>query len=349
MRRVRIRALALLFLLAGAASCAGAQAALLLEEPYGLFGAVNPTGHTAIYLARVCAETPLKLRRCQPGELGVVLSRYQGISGYDWIAMPLVPYLYATERVEDAPAHADRETVHRLRSRYHEAHLLALGEDLSEGNFLHGGWAQLIGASYERRIYAYRFNTTPAQDDALMARLNADPNASHFNLFFNNCADFARGVLNDYFPRHFRRAILPDAGLTTPKMTTERLMRYSRKHPELGLTVYELPQISGYRRNSIANKNVAEALTTKSIYVVPLAVVNPYLTSALIVDYFARGRFRIVPRSPVALIPTTLAALAEDPRETDRSMPALANLGAPPLDELPGTAHPLRPGIVTFE
>ena len=27
-----------------------AQAALLMEEPYGFFGTVNPTGHTAIYL-----------------------------------------------------------------------------------------------------------------------------------------------------------------------------------------------------------------------------------------------------------------------------------------------------------
>ena len=70
-----------------------AQAALLMEEPYGFFGIVNPTGHTAIYFDRICAETPVKLRRCQPGEMGAVVSRYQGIDDYDWIAIPLVPYL----------------------------------------------------------------------------------------------------------------------------------------------------------------------------------------------------------------------------------------------------------------
>ena len=35
-----------------------AQAALLMEEPYGFFGTLNPTGHNAIYFERVCAETP---------------------------------------------------------------------------------------------------------------------------------------------------------------------------------------------------------------------------------------------------------------------------------------------------
>lgn len=349
MRLVRIHAwpLLLLLLLAGASSPAHGQAALLLEEPYGVFGAVNPTGHTAIYLARVCAASPLQLRRCQPGESGVVLSRYQGINGHDWVAMPLVPYLYATERIEDAPAQVDRPTVHRLRARYHEAHLLPLGDNLSEGGFTHGGWAELIGVSYERRVFAYRFSTTAAQDDALIARLNASANTSHFNILYNNCADFARGVLEFYFPGHFRRALLPDAGMTTPKMVAARLMRYGRKHPATDLAVYELPQIPGYRHSSNPNKNVSEMLTTKSIYVVPLAIVNPYLTSALVVDYFARGRSRIVPRHPVTLEPLTLTALADGP--SGPPMPALANLGAPPVEATPGAPHALRPGIVTYE
>jgi len=44
-----------------------AQAALLMEEPYGFFGTLNPTGHDAIYFARICADTPIKLRRCEAG------------------------------------------------------------------------------------------------------------------------------------------------------------------------------------------------------------------------------------------------------------------------------------------
>ena len=62
-----------------AAARGHAQAALLMEEPYGFFGTVNPTGHTAIYFDTCCAETPVKLRRCEPGEMGAVISRYRDI------------------------------------------------------------------------------------------------------------------------------------------------------------------------------------------------------------------------------------------------------------------------------
>jgi len=48
-----------------------AQAALLLEQPYGVFGTLNPTGHAAIYLQRVCADSPTHLRECDPGETGI--------------------------------------------------------------------------------------------------------------------------------------------------------------------------------------------------------------------------------------------------------------------------------------
>jgi hypothetical protein len=53
---------------------------------------VNPAGHNAVYFERICAKTPVTLRQYQPSELSVVLSRYQGISGYGWVAIPLTPY-----------------------------------------------------------------------------------------------------------------------------------------------------------------------------------------------------------------------------------------------------------------
>ena len=71
--------------LLGAGVCSHASVALLMEEPYGGFGAINPTGHAAVYLNHVCAETPTQLRPCRSGELGVVISRYSKIDGYDWI------------------------------------------------------------------------------------------------------------------------------------------------------------------------------------------------------------------------------------------------------------------------
>ncbi len=288
------------------APCHG-QAALLMEEPYGFFGTLNPTGHNAIYLARVCAQTPVQLRRCQPGELGSVIARYQGIDSYDWIAIPLVPYLYSVESPSDVPAKVDRTQVERLRGRYREQHLQSLGNRISPGGFTHGGWTQLLGVAYERRIYAFRFATTPEQDDALIALMNQGRNRSHFDLLFNNCADFARVILNAYFPGAFRRSLFPDALMTTPKQTAFKLERLADKHPDAQITVFEIPQVPGYRHQSHFNKSIAESLTTTG-YAVPLALVNPYLAGGLFVDYLARGRFHLIPKQTQLLGPANLSA-----------------------------------------
>src|SRR5664280_2877553 len=102
----------------GAIVQAHAGAALLLEEPFGKFGYMNPTGHAAVYLTRVCAASPTLLRRCEAGEAGVVISRYHKIVGYDWIAIPLLPYLYSLDKVSEIPASVDQEQVAALRDTY---------------------------------------------------------------------------------------------------------------------------------------------------------------------------------------------------------------------------------------
>ncbi len=318
MRRWRTILLALLALsvFSVAAMQASAQAALLMEEPYGFFGALNPTGHNALYFQNICARTPTQLRRCEPGEMGSVIARYQGIGSYDWVAIPLLPYLYAVEQPSDVPARADRKTVDRLRDRYREAHLESLGHNLHRGNILRGGWTQLVGVAYERRIYALRFSTTPDQDDALIARLNSGPNRTRFNLLYSNCADFARVVLNTDFPGAFQRSIFPDAGMTTPKQLAWKLTRYARKHPEAHLTFFQIPQVPGYRRLSRSNKGVAESLITTA-YAVPIAILNPWLAGGLFVDYLVRSHYRLVPKSVLVLSPNDLSRLTapeEDPQ-----------------------------------
>ncbi|MGB0065318.1 MAG: hypothetical protein WBP85_12800 [Terracidiphilus sp.] len=347
------RILTLLFFIIGAGSCVrlSAQAALLMEEPYGFFGMLNPTGHNAIYFERICAETPVKLRRCGPGEMGAVIARYQGIDGYDWVAIPLVPYLYAVDNPYDVPARVDRNTVLRLRNRYREAHLESLGDKLAKGNFFSGGWTQLVGAAYERRIYVYRFATTPQQDDALMEELNAGPNHTQFNLLFSNCADYSRVLLNRYFPRTFDRSIFPDAGMTTPKQITWKLVRYARRHPETQLRVFEVPQVPGYRRHSRSVKGIDESFVTTA-YAVPIAIANPYLAGGLFVDYLVRGRHRLVPKHPVVLSPMNLWALMtpDAPKQSAASIAVLdekyssrqpaADARVPSADSANPTAEP---------
>jgi hypothetical protein len=78
------------------------------------------------------------LRRCALGESGVVLSRYDGLGGYDWIAIPLVPYLYAVERPEDLPLFADAKIVAFLRDRYRRKYLQEVVLDSPNGEHPEG-------------------------------------------------------------------------------------------------------------------------------------------------------------------------------------------------------------------
>lgn len=274
----------------------------------------------------------MKLRRCGPGEPGSVISRYQGIAGYDWLAMPLVPYLYSVEHTADVPAHVNRETVEHMRERYREQHLGMLGANIFAGSIVRGGWTQLVGVAYERRTYVFRFNTTEAQDDALIARLNDSENRSEFDLLYSNCADFARGILNDYFPRTFRRSIIPDAGMTTPRQITYKLDRYAQRHPETGLNVFEVPQVPGFRRPSGKNKSVVGSLVT-SAYAVPLAIMNPYLAGGIFVDYLVRGRYPLVPKNTTVLAADQLYPLTSAEEVGENPSGAGVQPGAAPRVE----------------
>src|SRR5579864_7336072 len=186
MRRVCI-CLALAVL--GYCAAASASATLLLEEPYGTLGFFTATGHAAVYLSAVCAETPVVLRPCAAGETGVVISRYDGVSGYDWIAIPLIPYLYAVEQPEDIPLFADAKMVFFLRDHYRRRYLEAIVPTPANGQTPGGNWYELVGSSYDRTIYGFEVATTPEQDAALIRKLNASPNVSHFRTVSNNCAD----------------------------------------------------------------------------------------------------------------------------------------------------------------
>src|SRR5579863_9448303 len=205
MRRVFSR-LAVMVLACSALS--HASATLLLEEPYGTLGFFTATGHAAVYLSGVCAETPLVLRQCAPGETGVVLSRYDGVDGYDWVAVPLIPYLYAVERPEDVPLFADAKMVAFLRNRYRRQYLQDIAPDGKNDETPGGNWYELVGSSYDRTIYGFEIETTAEQDEALIRKLNSSPNESHFHLVSRNCADFAKDILNFYFPKALRRSVV---------------------------------------------------------------------------------------------------------------------------------------------
>lgn len=285
--------LLLILMLVAGASHACASVALLMEEPYGEFGAFNPTGHAAVYLNHICAESPISLRPCRDGEYGVVVSRYHKIDGYDWVAMPLIPYLYAVDSLNDVPMSVDKKQVAELRDEYRRKHLLGLAPSGKYGQTPKGEWTQLVGASYDRKIHGFEVDSTPEQDQRFIALFNDRSNVGHFNLFFHNCADFSKEVLDTYFPHAIHRNFIADAGLMTPKQVARSLVAYGKKHPEVNMTAFVIPQVPGSVKRSHGVDGVTESLVKSKKYLLPMVVLSPEFTGGVVVAYLAEGRMKL--------------------------------------------------------
>ena len=332
-RRVAGRLLpvfALVMALAGVS--AHASVALLMEEPYGDFGAFNPTGHAAMYLSNICAETPTRLRMCHDGEYGVVISRYHKVNGYDWVAIPLIPYLYAVNSIDEIPASVNKSLVAELRDSYRRTNLETLAPDTEKGEAPKGEWVQLVGSSYDRTIHGFQVESTREQDEGFVAYVNDRKNIGHFNLFVHNCADFSRLVLDTYFPHAIHRNFIADAGITTPKQVARSLVGYSKKHPGLKMTAFVIPQVPGKMPRSHGVDGVAESLVKSKKYLIPLVILNPEVTGAVVVAYLVDGRLKGTKNATMFQI--------NDAEVTDAPLPSEAPAGA-------RTPLPLPPSATT--
>jgi hypothetical protein len=301
--------LLLLFFVSLAGTCkAYGDVALLIEEPYGFFGSINPTGHSAIYLNRVCAETPTKLRRCEPDETGVVISRYSRIRKLDWVAVPLLPYLYAVEKAEEVPGWAEAASVETMRKEYAKAHLESLASP-RQGYDEKNVWPQLLGVAYIRKIYSFTIATTEEQDDLLIGEYNERENHSHFNLFTNNCADFSKNLLNFYYPHAVHRSITADIAITTPKQVAKSLAAYAHHHDQLQLNEIIIPQIPGSFSRSHIPRGVLESLLKTKKYALLIVVFHPYYLAGIAVTYLATGRFDLANQAKTVGAPDQEQAL----------------------------------------
>ena len=106
---------------------------------------------------------------------------------------------------------------------------------------------------------SFRLRPPRKQDEAIIAELNQGANRGRFNLFFHNCADFARDVINHYYPKVIRRNFVADLGMTTPKQVAKSLVHFSRKNQELKFSAYALEQVPGNRPQSRPLRGVTES------------------------------------------------------------------------------------------
>ena len=297
----------LLLVVLGLAGMRPARASLtvLVGEPFGKFGTMMPLGHAAIYLDRVCADGPLKVRLCEVGEpQGVVLARYYAIGKYDWLATPIMDFLYATDSAKEVPEFATPETVWAMRERYRERFLREVVPDGMQGSMDRDGsakhahdleeWWETAGMAYQRRLWAYEIMTTPEQDARLVATMNERENLHSYHLSGANCADFAAELLNLYYPGAVRHADrVADYGLMTPKHVVRSLSDFAAEHAELDMHVWEIAQVPGsLQRSKRVWGGVESALKTKR-YLFTLLVLQPEVPLVLEVLYLKHGRWKI--------------------------------------------------------
>jgi hypothetical protein len=263
-------------------------------EPFGSFGTMMPVGHAAVYLDDVCADGPLKLRMCRAGETpGVVVARYHRIGEYDWIASPVMEFLYASERPEDVPATVTAEAVWEMRQRYRRRYMSQIVPDGKEKDKATDEWWETAGVAYNRKLWGYELATTREQDERFVEEMNARANHHLYHLKKTNCADFAAEMVNLYFPGAVHNDRIADFGLMTPKEVARCVSAYGKAHPELDLRVLEVPQVPGTLRRSRPVWGGAEAGLKTKRYLATLLVIQPEVPAALAVLYLWHGRWQI--------------------------------------------------------
>lgn len=287
-------------LLAGALTAVAPPAAradltVLIGEPFGNFGTMMPVGHAAVYLDRVCADGPLKLRMCRPGEpAGVVVARYHAVGPYDWIATPILDFLYATEQPEDVPSFVTPGQVWSLRERYRRRYLESIVPDGHEHDRYTTEWWETAGVAYNRRVWGYQIATTEEQDERFIAMMNDRPNHHRYHLRKTNCANFAADVVNFYYPGTVPRGDhIADFGLMTPKQVARCVAAYGARHPEANLRVLEIPQVPGTLRRSRPVRGGAEAGLKTKRYLAILTVIQPEVPIGCAVLYLIHGRWQM--------------------------------------------------------
>ena len=126
-------------------------------------------------------------------------------------------------------------------------------------------------------------------------------------------------MINFYFPGALRRNLIADLGISTPKQMGKRLVSYSKRHPELELAKFLIPQTPGTVPRSEAVHGVLESIVRSKKYAVPLLLLHPFIGSSVAVAYVARGRFNPARDATVLDNPVNLElALTAQPRRKEQ-------------------------------
>jgi hypothetical protein len=255
---------------------------------------ITGTGHTAVYFSNICAESPTKLRLCQPGELGSVMSTYINIGedqSFDWNIVPLNIYLYGVEDSRNRPIFGSFKIKRALEERYRENYLSGYCATPACQTSGKSEWREMVAATLIRGVYMFVVDTSVEQDRRLIAEFNNSPNENHFNGATNNCADFARRIVNTYFPHAASRDVFNDFGMTSPKAVARTFTHYALRHPELNLRVMHFAQVPGTIKRSSDVRAGTEQLFRSKKLLIPMAIFANEALPVVAASYVLTGRF----------------------------------------------------------
>jgi hypothetical protein len=256
-------------------------------------GWITSTGHSSIYLSRVCAETPVKARPCRPGEMGSILSAYSNFHEdrpYEWNLVPVSVFLYGVDDPANRPLYATPELLTTLRNHYRAEHLgnLCISQNCRVNP--DANWLDTVGATFVRTIYIFEVKTTEAQDLAFIQRLNASANVNHYNGMDWNCADFAKNIVNSYFPHAVRADRWNDFGMTGPKAIAKSLTHYADHHKQMQLRVTRFEQLPSNIRRSDPARDGTESIFEQKKFMIPM-LLRPEELAFFSASYFLTARF----------------------------------------------------------
>ncbi|MGI9035994.1 MAG: hypothetical protein ACR2GD_08145 [Pyrinomonadaceae bacterium] len=287
----------LLFVILFAPAKVNADISLLIHEATGYSGEMTGAGHVTVYLSNVCTDPPLVLRQCRVGEpKGVVVATYPEFgpnSDYKWFAMPVLQYLYAVDSEQQIPLYANGKIRSFLRETSRVKYLSKIVPRSSETGLPPGRWSGVLGAAMNRDLYAFTVKTTPEQDLRFLEKYSTSPKGNDFNIMFNNCADFTRGIVNFYFPKSASRDFINDFGMTTPKALARSFKGYAAKRPDLLFYITKYPQIDGTILRSSSIRNFTETAFTSKKYVITQLLTKPSLLAIFAGTYFLTGYFDV--------------------------------------------------------
>jgi hypothetical protein len=257
---------------------------------------ITGSGHTAVYLSRICPESPVKLRFCKPGEQGSVISNYTTLGEdqpFEWNIVPLNVYVYGVENPADRPLFASPKIKRALEEAYREKILAdyCQSEDCrTSGN---AEWREMVSAESERTFYILVASTTVEQDQKLIDEFNSLPNVNHFNGMTHNCADFTKHIIDTYFPRATHRDPINDFAMTSPKAVARSFAHWAHHHPDAQYRVVHFAQLPGTIKRSSECRNGTEQLYHSNKLLVPMAVFAPHELAIVTGSYLLTGRFNV--------------------------------------------------------